>query len=1547
MGSNKDDIKPINLKTEKEITVEFQKISSVLENPNADWNKRLEALKTLQGMVVGNTWTHEVFMPNYQKLYNYINYQLKDLRSAVQKEACKLLSISAEKMQKSFESIAIKYVSKESLLNIINSGNKTLCENAHYCIQSIIEYCPSSSFMPQLLEECSSKSQQVRSRVSQYLVQILPELNQAQLDRFLPQLDSSISKGVQDANPEVRLNFRQVFGIYYSLYPQKAERILANQDTSIKKLLQEEISNFDNHQSTANTSNNRLLQQKSMDANIGNYLTTSNNTSHTQKLQQSVSMGNDDNHFVFATSSSSLQQNNLTVSSLAVGPTSRNLNKTPTAQQKANNIVAPSNQQAGMSASTSNNNLNKSRNGSNHHLSQERGIVNNLKQVSDQMVFQSNNKEKPSNGNSRVSPLRGGNRTDTVSPIKGNNSTLVSRSIGNADTSKPPVQTQFNKNTSQGQSYASSNFVNPASEQANYTIDLNKQKKNLNSQQSGNATSNLRQNNHQLGQNDNSASSFGNNSKIQNYDATDADASSTSRKVNAYRSQDPKKNQYNDNQTQQQMQGSRINSSLTRPPTQALQKKPIYQKRNSLTEENQNSQDSSQDGEKIKNQPKKYQNTQLKQNNQSSKVQNAKNKLPLQNNKQKLQYRDEDNLNKQNDLDDEDYEQYDRRSNYDQEESEEHYQDKKLGVQQDEEEEDNEDEQYNQVYEEDEDQSSNSYQKITQNQYFKNQNQLQSSQINKNTKQRRGNYSSTNIRGEYEEHENQNLSEEDEYVKHKKQTKSKISGQGLEDEDMIEKLAPKSLGTQSGQNYFNNANRVPAGDGGKRIVKSAMNSLKNSDQKNPTLGRQQQQQQQQQQQLQQSTSNNFQNFKPNTISSQAQILSGSTSTKHNNYMAATTAQQIEGDDKYLRLNISPSVDDDQVMRYTNNFKNKQQKGMTKSSQTLPKGQQMPQQMKPNQDQNITQPQQGYSWREDDLELLLDKINNNNSWSTRVSAFESMKEVIGELSAQNISASNQGFKQNIENEKVNPTLMKRIVHAHIDHLSDSHFKVISVCLDSLISIVSYDTTHVLPKLDQIIFKVLNNLIDQKDVVSSKANFLINILSKIFPAERLIEPIQKVLEQTNKNLLKICSLEVLMVTVKNAEEYYQTISNVRHTVQLMCMIIQENQNQKQMVLPCLGIILALRDHNQQGTLHSILSLTNQNQITALRNLSYEYAQDLEEDLRKYVQKENIKPTDKLTKSNMKQFQIDSNPPALAINGTQGQQQLIQVGNSATPNASQVNQMNATQNGGGMFNTKQQQQQPQYNTQKSQNNNNQQNGTLQNQKNRMVQNGGKISENLQAPIQNFDIQRIEEICACVSEFEQNESFIIQNINEILLNTIEFFKQNSRKTKEQSLKIFQSLFIRNYFYLTIQPHTVIECLSIYPYIPKDMDFYQIDEVIDEMIDCVPHLIFMKALVEKLNSEKPPQLQIMIKKISYILRKARKEEIRPFLDHIIDSFKLSINDQSPDVRKSVVFCLVDLKFLFQEEVDPYLHQFTGNQQKLVDIYVKKRQQNDGNGGLD
>lgn len=50
-----------------------------------------------------------------------------------------------------------------------------------------------------------------------------------------------------------------------------------------------------------------------------------------------------------------------------------------------------------------------------------------------------------------------------------------------------------------------------------------------------------------------------------------------------------------------------------------------------------------------------------------------------------------------------------------------------------------------------------------------------------------------------------------------------------------------------------------------------------------------------------------------------------------------------------------------------------------------------------------------------------------------------------------------------------------------------------------------------------------------------------------------------------------------------------------------------------------------------------------------------------------------------------------------------------------------------------------------------------------------------------------------------------------------------------------------------------------------------------------------MKALVDKTSVEKSPYLQIMIKWIGFVVKISEISEIRPFLDHIIDIFKIVI----------------------------------------------------------
>lgn len=58
------------------------------------------------------------------------------------------MTLTAQFMHEEFEPIALKFLSKESLLTLINSANKLIAENAHNCILEIIDYVHSDKYIP-------------------------------------------------------------------------------------------------------------------------------------------------------------------------------------------------------------------------------------------------------------------------------------------------------------------------------------------------------------------------------------------------------------------------------------------------------------------------------------------------------------------------------------------------------------------------------------------------------------------------------------------------------------------------------------------------------------------------------------------------------------------------------------------------------------------------------------------------------------------------------------------------------------------------------------------------------------------------------------------------------------------------------------------------------------------------------------------------------------------------------------------------------------------------------------------------------------------------------------------------------------------------------------------------------------------------------------------------------------------------------------------------------------------------------------------------------
>lgn len=50
------------------------------------------------------------------------------------------------------------------------------------------------------------------------------------------------------------------------------------------------------------------------------------------------------------------------------------------------------------------------------------------------------------------------------------------------------------------------------------------------------------------------------------------------------------------------------------------------------------------------------------------------------------------------------------------------------------------------------------------------------------------------------------------------------------------------------------------------------------------------------------------------------------------------------------------------------------------------------------------------------------------------------------------------------------------------------------------------------------------------------------------------------------------------------------------------------------------------------------------------------------------------------------------------------------------------------------------------------------------------------------------------------------------------------------------------------------------------------------------------------------------------------------------------MSHESPNVRKSLVFCMVEMHFVMeQSDFARYIAHFNSNQQKLVNIYIERR----------
>eukprot|EP01029_Cantina_marsupialis_P025645 TRINITY_DN6793_c0_g1_i1.p1 TRINITY_DN6793_c0_g1~~TRINITY_DN6793_c0_g1_i1.p1 ORF type:complete len:879 (-),score=177.26 TRINITY_DN6793_c0_g1_i1:498-3134(-) len=110
----------------------------------------------------------------------------------------------------------------------------------------------------------------------------------------------------------------------------------------------------------------------------------------------------------------------------------------------------------------------------------------------------------------------------------------------------------------------------------------------------------------------------------------------------------------------------------------------------------------------------------------------------------------------------------------------------------------------------------------------------------------------------------------------------------------------------------------------------------------------------------------------------------------------------------------------------------------------------------------------------------------------------------------------------------------------------------------------------------------------------------------------------------------------------------------------------------------------------------------------------------------------------------------------------------------------------------------------------------------------------------------------------------------------------------------------------------------------------------LDEMINQLNPLDLWKALSYPLQSERDGVLQATIRALGKVAQKIPKDLLIEKIDGVIHHIFRAFDDESMDIRKAVVFCLVDLYMVLGDQFTPFLARLTTAKLKLVTIYIDR-----------
>lgn len=498
------------------------------------------------------------------------------------------------------------------------------------------------------------------------------------------------------------------------------------------------------------------------------------------------------------------------------------------------------------------------------------------------------------------------------------------------------------------------------------------------------------------------------------------------------------------------------------------------------------------------------------------------------------------------------------------------------------------------------------------------------------------------------------------------------------------------------------------------------------------------------------------------------------------------------------------------------------------------------------------------------------------------------------------------------EFLSKPLLKNLMSVHITNMSEGSEKLLVFVMKNLTKFIFYmDEIFTEENITKITKIVILNISSDNEEISQNATALFEIMRKKIDSNIIIKPLIEIIQEdtTNFVILEIC-FEFLNPLIE------------------LSMMTLSDQNYLTKLVINLGIIL-LRLDKEADTNLNIRDLMNKI-LDCHENIYKKYpkqylncfkSEKFEVDLKQFV----VKLFNKFNKKSLEDY-ISKNTEFISSN----------YNSSFTADTAKSISISNTANCSNNFST---------NTTSFNNDNTASLNLFKNTNNTFSnyyssnQNGFNYDENLNLKNVNYDVLRVAyetKLTSFVDYLHSDPHFNTENfllaLNKIkydqvffILNHI-YFLLDSEEHK-YLLADYYSLFINRIIFLL------------------DKFFTEYSEQIKEIIQMIPvkldKELFLQLIPKYITGRQSPHIvQILLLSINSVINHIEQENLLLLLPSFVETLFNTLNHHISDVRKYAVYCVVDLYLILGKDFDVYLNELNPSQKNLINIYVKKKLEN-------